>query len=82
MDNLVTINLTQEIYDNLESKKYSYLFDFTFKGITYTNCILYYGIGNILYLKAGTFLPRICKIDRENLTVKAILDDNYLEIIV
>jgi hypothetical protein len=82
MNNLVTINLTQEIYDNLESKKYSYLFDFTFKGITYNSCILYYGIGNILYLKAGVFLPRICKIDREKLTVKAILDDTYLEIII
>ncbi len=82
MNNLVTINLTQEIYDNLESKKYSYLFDFTFKGITYTSCILYYGIGNVLYLKAGVFLPRICKLDKEKLTVKAILDDTYLEIII
>ena len=82
MNNLATINLTQEIYDNLESKKYSYLFDFTFKGVTYTSCILYYGIGNVLYLKAGVFLPRICKIDKEKLTVKAILDDTYLEIII
>jgi hypothetical protein len=82
MNNLVTINLTKEIYDNLESKKYSYLFDFTFKGITYNSCILYYGIGNILYLKAGVFLPRICKLDKDKLTVKAILDDTYLEIIV
>jgi hypothetical protein len=82
MENLVTINLTQEIYDNLESKRYSYLFDFNFKGVTYTSCILYYGIGNVLYLKAGVFLPRICKIDRENLTVKAILDNAYLEIII
>ncbi len=82
MDNLVTINLTQEIYDNLENKRYSYLFDFSFKGVNYTNCILYYGIGNVLYLKAGVFLPRICKIDREKLTVKAVLDNTYLEIII
>jgi hypothetical protein len=82
MENLVTINLTQEIYDNLESKKYSYLFDFNYKGVNYANCILYYGIGNVFYLKAGNFLPRICKIDREKLTVKAILDNTYLEIII
>ena len=82
MNNLVTINLTKEIYDNLESKKYSYLFDFTFKGILYQNSILYYGIGNILYLKAGNFLPRICILNKENLTVKAILDNTYLEIII
>jgi hypothetical protein len=47
----------EDIYKNLQAKKYSYSFDFDYKGEIYKDCLLYYGIGNMLYLKFNNNLP-------------------------
>lgn len=72
--------LTEEIYKNLQAKKYSYSFDLDYKGEIYKDCLLYYGIGNMLYLKFNNNLPIPCTINEQTREVKTIMElGNNLE---
>ena len=79
MINKVTITVSNDILNQLSKRRITKEFTVTYNNVNYENCILYYGIGNVLLIKVTGNLPIICKLKDNN--VSFLLGNKYLEVI-
>lgn len=79
MINKVTITVNDDILNQLNKRRITKEFTFTYNNINYENCILYYGIGNVLLIKIKGNLPILCKLKDYNISF--LLGNKYLEVI-
>ena len=79
MINKVTITVNDDILNQLNKRRITKEFTFTYKGVNYENCILYYGIGNVLLIKVTGNLPILCQLKDNN--VSFLLGNKYLEVV-
>ena len=79
MINKVTITVSSDILNQLSKRRITKEFTFTYNNINYENCILYYGIGNVLLIKITGNLPIIRKLKDNN--VSFLLGNKYLEVV-
>ena len=79
MINKVTVAINDDTSNQLNKRRITKEFTFYYDNIKYENCILYYGIGNVLFIKVVGNLPIICKLIDNN--VSFILGNKYLEVI-
>ncbi len=75
----VTITVNDDILNQLIKRRITKEFTFNYNNINYENCILYYGIGNVLFIKIVGSLPILCKLIDNN--VSFILGNQYLQVI-
>lgn len=79
MINKVTVAINDDTSNQLNKRRITKEFTFDYDNIKYENCILYYGIGNVLFIKVVGNLPIICKL-KDN-TVSFLLGNEYLQVI-
>jgi hypothetical protein len=79
MINKVTITINDDTLNQLIKRRITKEFTFNYENIDYENCILYYGIGNVLLIKITGNLPIVCKLKDNN--VSFLLGNQYLEAI-
>lgn len=79
MINKVTITVNDDILNQLNKRRITKEFTFIYNNVNYENCILYYGIGNVLLIKITGNLPILCKLKDNN--VSFLLGNKYLEVI-
>ncbi len=79
MNNKVTITINDDTLSQLIKRRITKEFTFNYKNINYENCILYYGIGNVLLIKITGNLPIICNLKDNN--VSFLLGNQYLEVL-
>ena len=75
----ITITVNDDVLNQLIKRRITKEFTFNYNNIKYENCILYYGIGNVLFIKIVGNLPILCKL--ENNDVSFILGNQYLQVI-
>ena len=75
----VTIAVNDDVLNQLIKRRITKEFTFNYNNISYENCILYYGIGNVLFIKIVGNLPILCKLTDN--TVSFILGNEYLRVI-
>lgn len=75
----ITITVNDDILNQLIKRRITKEFTFNYNNIKYENCILYYGIGNVLFIKVVGNLPILCKLENNN--VSFILGNQYLQVI-
>ena len=79
MINKVTVAINDDTSNQLNKRRITKEFTFDYDNIKYENCILYYGIGNVLFIKVVGNLPIICKLIDNN--VSFLLGNEYLQVI-
>ena len=75
----VTITVNDDVLNQLTKRQITKEFTFEYQTVKYKNCILYYGIGNVLFIKVVGNLPILCKLENNN--VSFILGNQYLQVI-
>ena len=75
----VTITVNDDVLNQLIKRRITKEFTFEYDNVKYENCILYYGIGNVLLIKITGNLPILCKL--ENNDVSFLLGNKYLEVL-
>ena len=79
MINKVTITVDNNILNQLIKRRITKEFTFNYNNNKYENCILYYGIGNVLFIKLVGSFPILCKLTDN--TVSFLLGNDYLRVI-
>ena len=79
MINKVTVTINDDALNQLIKRRITKEFTFEYEAVKYENCILYYGIGNVLFIKVVGNFPIICKLTDNK--VSFLLGNQYLKVV-